>query len=281
MEFINVRLLDVIDIFVFAILLYQVYKLIKGTAAINIFAGLFVVYLVWLVVKLLDMQLLGNILGQVMGVGVLALIIVFQQEIRKFLLVFGARYLSNVNTTLENVFAGLLKEETGGYKFDVINKACVEFSASKTGALIVIEKHSSLEQFAETGEIIDGVTSTGLLESIFFKNSALHDGAVIIRKDRIYAAKCILPVTESTDVAADLGLRHRAAIGITEQSDALVVVVSEETGKISIIVNTKIERVKNATKMTDLMNKYFRENQLTPEPNRATPSSAIQTGASA
>lgn len=281
MEFINVRLLDIIDIFVFAILLYQVYKLIKGTAAINIFAGLFVVYLVWLVVKLLDMQLLGNILGQVMGVGVLALIIVFQQEIRKFLLIFGARYLSNVNSTLENVFSGLMKEEHSGYKFDVINKACVEFSASKTGALIVIEKHSSLEQFAETGEIIDGVTSTGLLESIFFKNSALHDGAVIIRKDRIYAAKCILPVTESTEVAADLGLRHRAAIGITEQSDALVIVVSEETGKISIIINSKIERVKNATKMTDLMNKYFRENQLTPEPNRVTPPAAFQTGASA
>lgn len=215
-----------------AFLLYQVYILIRGTVAINIFLGLFLFYMIWLLVRALNMELLSSILGQFIGVGVIALIIVFQLEIRKFLLVMGSKY----DLSQKISFAKWLDKEDSGFDENIIvqiTDACQNFSESKTGALIVIEKGSSLNSFAETGEILKAKISTGILESIFFKNSPLHDGAVILSKNKILAARCILPVTDNRNIPAALGLRHRAAIGISQNTDAHVITVSEETGNIA------------------------------------------------
>lgn len=237
--FISIRILDVIDIILVAFLLYQLYRLIRGTVAINIFGGIALLYMVWLVVQALNMELLSNILGQVLGVGVIALIVVFQQEIRKFLLLIGSRYVNKNLFTLQNLF-GRRKEVKRAVNIEAIVQACANMSESKTGALIVIARRSEAEPYAQTGDLIDAATSSRLLQNIFFKNSPLHDGAVIIVDDRIYAARCVLPVSENLNLPPQYGLRHKAAIGLSEVTEALVVLVSEETGKISAARNGKI-----------------------------------------
>ncbi len=231
--FITLRILDIIDILLVAVLLYQVYRLIKGTVAINIFIAVFAVYLLWLVVKALNMELIGSILGQVIGVGVIALIIVFQQEIRRFLMIIGTRYLSRRNFTLESLFSVNLKTSSS-VNVEAIVTACENMSASKTGALIVIARKSELSTITEGGDILNAETSSRLLESIFFGNNPLHDGAVIIIGEKIHAARCVLPISENIYLPANFGTRHRAALGMTEKTDALVIVVSEETGEISV-----------------------------------------------
>jgi len=231
--FITVRILDVIDIFLVAFLLYQIYMLIRGTVAINIFIGIFVLYMIWLIVKVFNMELLSNILGQIIGVGVIALIIVFQQEIRRFLLFIGTRYLSKNRFSIENWLFPKQKNLVAPVNIEAIVKACRNMAESKTGALIVVARKSELQYYAETGDTIDAETSSRLIENIFFKNSPLHDGAMIIVNDKIRAVRCILPVTENLNIPARYGMRHRAALGISEHTDALIVVVSEETGKIS------------------------------------------------
>ncbi len=230
--FITLRFLDVVDIILVAFLMYQFYMLIRGTVAMNIFVAIFSFYLLWLIVKALNMQLLGNILGQFIGVGIIALIIVFQQEIRRFLLLIGTRYMSR-KFSIENLFSYNLNVSP---RVDVkaIVTACDNMSKTKTGALIVIARVSTLQLFAETGVIINANTTPSLIENIFFKNSPLHDGAIIIINDKIYAARCILPVTENPNFPTAYGMRHRAAVGMTENNDSLVIVVSEETGDISI-----------------------------------------------
>jgi len=179
------------------------------------------------------MELLNNILGKIIEVGVIALIIVFQQEIRRFLLFIGTRYLSKNRFSLENWLFPKQKNMVAPVNIDAIVKACRNMSETKTGALIVIARKSELQYYTETGDIIDAETSSRLIENIFFKNSPLHDGALIIVNDKIRAARCILPVTENLNIPAHYGLRHRAALGISEHTDALIVIVSEETGKIS------------------------------------------------
>ncbi len=231
--FITIRVLDVIDILLVAFLLYQVYMLIRGTVAINIFIGIFVLYIIWLIVRVLNMELLNNILGKIIEVGVIALIIVFQQEIRRFLLFIGTRYLSKNRFSLENWLFPKQKNMVAPVNIDAIVKACRNMSETKTGALIVIARKSELQYYTETGDILNAETSSRLIENIFFKNSPLHDGALIIVNDKIRAARCILPVTENLNIPAHYGLRHRAALGISEHTDALIVIVSEETGKIS------------------------------------------------
>lgn len=230
--FINIKFLDILDIFLVALLLYQFYMLIKGTVAINIFITIFSIYLIWLIVKALNMQLLSAILGQVIGVGIIALIIVFQQEIRRFLLLLGTRYMSK-RFSLENLLLAT-RDIVPKVKTKAIARACVNMSKSKTGALIVIARNSALQLFAETGEIINANTTTVLIETIFFKNNPLHDGAIIIIGDKIFAAKCILPISQNLKIPANLGIRHRAGLGMTEFNDSLVIIVSEETGQISI-----------------------------------------------
>lgn len=237
--FLTVRFFDILDILLVAYLLYKLYFLIKGTSAFNIFIGIFSVYIFWLAVKSLKMQLLGTILGQVIGVGVIALIIVFQQEIRRFLLLIGSQYFSNERFSFNKLLSIKISNKAG-VQIKSICKACANLSSTKTGALIVIAKKSELSLYTKTGDIIDANTSNRLIESIFTKNSPLHDGAMIIVRDLIKAARCVLPVSENTQMPAHLGLRHRAALGLSEHTDSLVIVVSEERGTISLAEEGKI-----------------------------------------
>ena len=238
--FIHVRVLDILDILLVAFLFYQLYRLIRGTVAINIFVGIFGVYLFWLLVKALDMELLSSILGQFIGVGVIALLIVFQQEIRKFLLILGGRYRFRKWFYLDGFFSQQGKSDLQ-VMVDEIILACENMSKKKTGALIVLAQKSELETVIESGDLIQGEVSHRLLETIFFKNTPLHDGAVVIKNRRVVAARCELPTTENVYLPAKYGMRHRAAVGLTEKTDALVLVVSEETGELSISFNGDLE----------------------------------------
>jgi uncharacterized protein (TIGR00159 family) len=231
----HITTLDIIDIVLVAFIMFQLYRLIRGTAAFSIFLGIFFIYLFWLVVKALNMELITALLGQVMGVGVIALIIVFQQELRRFLLVIGNRYIFRKRSSAGRyLFAG--KEDQGSPReSEEIVKACESMALKNTGALIVIGRKSSLHIFAEAGEMIKAEISAELLETIFFKNTPLHDGAVLIEGDIILAARCPLPITDQVSLPPNYGMRHRAAIGMSEHSDALVVVVSEESGYITVV----------------------------------------------
>ncbi len=233
--FFDIRILDILDWLLVAFLFYQLYKLIRGTVALNIFFGIFSLYLLWIVVKALNMELLSAILGQVLGVGVLALFIVFQPEIRKFLLMLGTQYLSHRKLSFRSLFFKKKDKRKSEVDIDAVVKAARNMSDSKTGALIVIQRKTSLLPYEETGDIINAQTSNRLIENIFFKNTPLHDGALIIVRNQIRAARCVLPSTENTNLPPQYGMRHRAALGITENSDAVVVVVSEETGGISFV----------------------------------------------
>jgi diadenylate cyclase len=231
--FITIGIFDVIDILVVAVILYQVYLLIRGTMAINIFIGIFLIYIFWQLVSAFKMDLLNTIIGQFMGVGVIALIVVFQQEIRRFLLMLGTREFFNRSFS----FDALLNKPALKLRYDHIESiayACSNMSATKTGALMVITTHGQLHSIVQSGDLLNADLSSRLIENIFFKNSPLHDGAMIIRDSKIVAARCILPITKSTTVPASMGMRHRAAIGITETANVLVIVVSEETGNISV-----------------------------------------------
>lgn len=239
--FITIRFLDILDIFLVAMLLYQLYRLIKGTVAFNIVIGLFSLYLFWLIVKALNMQLLGSIMGQFIGVGVLALIIVFHPEIRKFLVFIGTNYNVNRVLSLDKLFGIHKGKIVENEEIEILVETCFSLSKSKTGALIVIARSSELADQIRTGELLNAQISSSLLRTIFFKNTPLHDGAVIIRNNIIAAAGCILPLTQR-EVDKTLGLRHRAAIGITENTDAVAIVVSEERGSVSFTVEGEIKR---------------------------------------
>lgn len=229
----DITIIDIIDILLVAIILYQLYRLIRGTAALSIFIGIFIIYMFWLIVKALNMELIGALMGQVIGVGVIALIVVFQQEVRRFLLVIGNRYMNRRRFSFGKIFTA--EEEKGNPReAEEIVRAAESMASRKTGALIVLGRKSSLDIYSEGGERIDAIISAGLIETIFFKNSPLHDGAVLIEDGKIFAARCPLPITDSVNLPARFGMRHRAAIGISEHTDALVVVVSEESGNISV-----------------------------------------------
>jgi len=240
MCFIDFSFWDAVDIVLVAFLLYQLYRLIKGTVAINIFIGVAAIYLFWKLVEALQMELLTEILGNFMGVGFIALVIVFQQEIRKFLLLLGSTSFTRRRRFLKHL--KLLREDDDStVNVDELITACNHMSNSKTGALIVIERKSGLGSYSDTGTPVNASLSSRLLESIFNKYSPLHDGAVIVNGENIVAAGCILPVTEKTSLPRRFGLRHRAAMGIAEKTDALAIVVSEETGDISIAVDDNFE----------------------------------------
>lgn len=237
--FLEVSWVDIIDIFLVTLLLYQLYRLVKGSVALKILLGGVAIFMIWLIVTALEMELLSTILGQFIGLGVLATLILFQQEIRKFLMVIGkANYFNNA------FFKGLWKNAPNdSINIEIFIQAAQEMSATLTGALIVFTRNTDLKIYADTGDRIDAVASTRLIISIFNKYSPLHDGAMIIGKNaRIHSARCILPVSENTNISASLGLRHRAAIGLSEVVDALVLVVSEETGAISVVINGTIYR---------------------------------------
>lgn len=225
---------DIIDIFLVAIILFQLYRLIRGTAAFSIFLAIFFIYLFWLIVKALNMEMVASLIGQVIGVGVIALIIVFQQEVRRFLLMIGNRYIASNHFSFEKFFYHNNEKNRSLRDAEEIVRAAETMAAAKTGALIVIGRTSRLDFYSEGGEILQAVISADLLGTIFFKNSPLHDGAVLIQDGVILAARCPLPITENHTLPNYFGMRHRAAIGISEQTDALVLVISEETGRISV-----------------------------------------------
>jgi uncharacterized protein (TIGR00159 family) len=254
--FITIRFLDILDIFLVAILLYQLYRLIKGTVAFNIVIGLFSLYLFWLVVKALNMELLGSIMGQFIGVGVLALIIVFHPEIRKFLVFIGTNYNVNRVLSLDKLFgAGKIKNINHKEIEDLID-ACEAMAKIKTGALIVLAGNNELAEQVNTGEKLNARISSSLIRTIFFKNSPLHDGAIIIRDNKIVAAGCILPLTQK-QLDKALGLRHRAAVGLTENTDAMIIIVSEERGTISVAQKGEIKRRVSKETLAQLLEEFL------------------------
>ena len=223
-----------VDIVLVAIMLYYVYKLVKGTAAINIFLGFVIIYIIWWLTELVNMPILSNILGGFISVGVIAIIVVFQQEIRKFLLMIGTTNFTNKRNFLKQL--KFLQTEIGSeINTEIIINACQSLSKSKTGALIVIERTNTLDFLINTGDNMNALVNEAILESIFYKNSPLHDGALIIRDNFIVATRVVLPISDNTKIPARFGLRHKAAIGVSEKTDAVCLLVSEETGEISYI----------------------------------------------
>lgn len=224
---------DFIDILLVACLLYYLYKLMKMSGSINVFTGILVFILLWLVVsQVLEMKLLGSIFDKLVNVGVLALIIIFQKEIRRFLFTLGSH--NHANALVRFFTRGNKKNAIEHDDMVPIVMACMNLAKQKIGALIVIEHQIALNDVMRTGDTIDARITQRLIENIFFKNSPLHDGAMIISKERIKAAGCILPVSHNLDIPKELGLRHRAALGISQVSDAHAIIVSEETGSISV-----------------------------------------------
>ena len=227
-------LLDIIDICLVALLLYGAYRLMKSSGAVNIFFGVLAFIVLWvLVTYVFKLKLFGGIMDKVVDVGVLALIILFQNEIRQFLVMLGSR---NRWTNFVKFFSRGEKPSASSY-VSQIALACEHMSRTNTGALIVVEKKVSLEQYEVSGERLDAEVSSRLIENIFFKNTPLHDGALIVSDGRLAAAACILPVASNTDIPKSFGLRHRSALGIAQQTDAVAIVVSEETGHIAIAHN--------------------------------------------
>ena len=225
---------DIVDIVLVAMMLYYIYRLMKESRSLNVFIGILIFILIWLFVsQVLEMRLLGSIMDKLVSVGVIALIILFQEEIRKFLYSLGAHQRFRTFSRLLSL--GHHKEQTEDKETIMpIVMACMSMGKDKVGALIVIERAISLDDIVDTGERIDAKLSQRLIENIFFKNSPLHDGAMVISNKRIKAAGCILPVSHDQDIPKELGLRHRAAMGISQGSDAIAIVVSEETGRISV-----------------------------------------------
>jgi diadenylate cyclase len=254
--FLDFRLVDILDILAVSFLLFQVYKLMKGSVAIRIFLGFLFLYLIYLVVRAIDMELLSAILGQFMGVGVIAVIILFQQEIRKFLLMLGKTTFFNRENFFKHMWS---REEITDLNITQVVEAAKSMGGSNTGALIVFSRDTELKFYAESGDIIDAEVSKRLLLSIFNKYSPLHDGAVIIHKNRIKAARCVLPVTERDNLPAQFGMRHRAAVGMSEVTDTLILVVSEETGQMSVAKNGIVFHNLSGQEIREKIGEYLTE----------------------
>ena len=239
MGFIPIKFIDLIDIFLVASLLYAAYRAMRGTSAPYIMVGIFVIYLVWILVKTFNLVLFSTILGQIISVGVLAILIIFQPEIRHFLQVIGRQ--RGRFQWLSRIFNLRARKPENEIDLKPIVVACQEMGEQKVGALIIIRQLNDLGVVEESGIAIDAKVSTALLENIFFKNAPLHDGGVVIHGNRVVAAKCVLPSTQQ-EVPKSYGMRHRAALGMSEVSDAIVIAVSEETGGISLAHDSVIKR---------------------------------------
>ena len=228
---------DIIDILIVAVLLYNIYRMMKDSGTINVFTGVLAFIGVWIVVtQLLDMRLMGAIMDKFMSIGLLVLVILFQDQIRRFLVELGSHRRWQF---FLQMFRKKTQEDESPYVMQIVH-ACMSMSKGKTGALIVIANDMPLTAYENTGDIINADINSRLIENIFFKNSPLHDGAMIIVNNRIRAAGCILPVSHNNDIPRSLGLRHRSALGITQETDATAIIVSEETGNISVAQNGKL-----------------------------------------
>ena len=248
------EIIKIIDIALVIILVYQIYKLVKGTVAINIFIGLAAIYAVWKIVSIFHLQLLSEILGQFIGFGVLILAIIFQQELRKFLILIGKGKVIKNKGIFKLVFS---KKNENNLDIDSIVNACKNLSKNKTGAIIIIALIDDLAVFAESGIEIGAKISSSIIESIFYKNSPLHDGAIIIRNNKIISTRCVLPVSNNDDFPENLGMRHRAAVGITEETDSIAIITSEETGKIAYVKEGELFNNRNIIQLEQFLNRIF------------------------
>lgn len=253
--FLNMSLTDIFDILLVAFLILIIFKWLKGSAAMSIFLAIVSLYVIRVIVATLDMKMTNAMMETILDVGVIALIVIFQPEIRRFLMQIGNRYIAKAgekNGIISKIL-GIGKKNTGIEAVQEISEACRTMSEDKTGALIVFPNATSLADIISTGDRIDANVNRRLILNLFFKNSPLHDGAVIIDGDRIVAARCTLPITDKTDIPAHYGMRHKAAIGISEASDASVVVVSEETGNISYVKGGNIQTINNVNELKLLL----------------------------
>ncbi|MDX1666511.1 MAG: diadenylate cyclase CdaA [Saprospiraceae bacterium] len=258
--FLPVRIWDVLDILIVGYLMYQIYKLLRGNIAFNIFIGVLTLYVVWWLVNQLEMDLLSAVLDQFVSVGVIIIIIIFQPEVRRFLLFLGNTTLRQRSNFLGRIIDRNFErtEKSEGERHLVALKAAImRMSRNKTGALIVLAESTNLEGIVSSGVTIDASISESLIESIFNKYSPLHDGGVIIGNGRIRKASCILPVSENPNLPKSAGLRHRAAVGVTERADVAAFVVSEENGAISFAYDGKLERRLDEERLEVLLQKYL------------------------
>jgi len=248
-DFINFSFVDVIDIVLVALLLFYLYRLVKGTVAINIFIGIVIIYLIWRLTDILKMDVLSNLLGKFISVGFFALIVVFQQEIRKFLLLLGSTNFTTRRSVIRYFKFLNQNKMSSSLDLNVLIDSCDEMSKNKTGAIIVLQKNNSLDFTLNESNRASIQLTPQVLESIFFKNSPLHDGAVLIENNTITATRMVLPVSDQRKIPSAYGLRHRAALGISEKTDAVVIVISEQTGKIVYVKNGQFNAVNTSTEL--------------------------------
>ncbi len=258
LDFIDFSFLDLLDIILVAVLLYYIYKLLKGTVAINIVIGITFIFLIWKITQALHMEMLSGILGYLLSGGVIALIIVFQQEIRKFLLMIGTTNFSTKKGFLTQI-KFLQSEINTETDVETIVNTLNRLSKSKTGVLLVIERTNKLDFLVNSGDKMNALINGAIIESIFYKNSPLHDGATIVRDNYVVATRVILPVSDNTKIPARFGLRHRAAIGVTEKTDAVCLLVSEETGEISYIKDGEFVLFKDVEELILKLQKHLEE----------------------
>lgn len=245
---------DIIDILLVAIMLFYIYRLMKESRSLNVFMGILIFIVLWLVVtQVLEMKLLGSIMDKVVSIGAIGLVILFQEDIRKFLYNLGAHQrMQTIRRLFTSSGKGVDKEHLKQIIMPIV-MSCLSMSKKKVGALIVIQRATPLDDIVATGERIDSAISQRLIENLFFKNSPLHDGAMVIAHDRIRAAGCILPVSHDLNIPKELGLRHRAALGITHESDCIAIVVSEETGGISVAIRSEFQLRLTAEKLESIL----------------------------
>lgn len=253
-DFLDFSFIDILDILLVGLLLFYAYRLVKGTVAINIFIGIVIFYVIWKLTDILNLDVLSNILGKFISVGFFALIVVFQQEIRKFLLLIGSTNFASKRSVVR--YFNFLNQDQGSLKIDLkaLLSACNKMANEKTGAIIVLERENNLDFLQNTGDEANIELSGQILETIFFKNSPLHDGAVIVKNNFIKATRVVLPVSESASIPSRFGLRHRAAIGISEKTDAVVLVISEQSGKISYIKDGVFCKFKSIDDLMRILN---------------------------
>lgn len=261
-DFLQMKIVDILDIILLGVIIFLAFRWLRGSSAMSIFVAIVSLYIIRVLVGAFDMRLMTAIMDMILDVGVLALIVIFQPEIRKFLIRLGNRYMNNAKG--RELIDKILGKKNGtnmsaSEEVNDITEACRRMSEEKTGALIVITHKNPLEEVVGTGDRIDAGIHRRLITNLFFKNSPLHDGAIVISGDRIIAARCTLPITERTNIPANYGMRHKAAIGITEESDADAIVVSEETGKISFVKNGAVTAINNINELKLLLNASFGE----------------------
>ena len=260
-DFLQMKVADILDILLLGIIIFLLFKWLRGTSAMSIFVAIVSLYMIRVIVGAFDMRLMVAIMDMILDVGVLAIIVIFQPEIRKFLTRLGNRYMNNAKgrAIINRIFGKNTSSMADSQTVNDLTEACRRMSEDKTGALIVIAQRVPLDEIIGTGDRIDAAVHRRLIANIFFKNSPLHDGAMVMAGNRIVAARCTLPITERTDLPAYYGMRHKAAIGITEMSDADVIVVSEETGRISFVRSGNVTTIQNINELKLLLNTSMEE----------------------